>query len=427
MSLESEFSIAAGTRQFFTPQLRYLEVHFVELANAEQMFRVRTYNSISAAGLDEFPDGQYRVDANLDPCDAILLRSYRLGSSELSPGVQAVARCGAGVNNVPVESCTQRGIVVFNTPGANANSVKELVICSLLLSSRRIVEGITWARGLQGADVAAVVETGKKRFKGPELSGKTLGVIGLGAIGVAVANVACDLGMRVLGHDPFISVSSAWGLSREVKRADSLTTLLRQSDYVTIHAPLNDKTRDLIGEPEFAAMRRGVRLLNFARGPLVSQQALLKALADGRCACYATDFVNESLARHERVLPVPHLGASTPEAEDNCAIMAARQVRDYLEHGIVTNSVNFPAVQLARRPDGVRVQVVNRNEPAIISQLTTVLADVGLNIDNLVNKGRGLIAYNVIDVSGHVTPNVLDTLRSIRGVTRVRGIAPDPV
>lgn len=391
------------------------------------MFTVRTYNNISGVGLAAFPTDQYQLQEQLDPCDAILLRSYNLDSSELPPTVKAVARCGAGVNNIPVDACTSRGIVVFNTPGANANSVKELVICGLLLSSRRIVEGITWARSLQGGDVPSLVEKGKKEFKGPELLGKTLGVIGLGAIGVAVANVGRALGMRVLGHDPFISVSSAWGLSREVRRADSLDSLLGQSDYVTLHAPLNDKTRDLIGESEFRIMKRGARLLNFARGPLVNQAALLAALADGQCARYVTDFVDADLVGHERVLPVPHLGASTPEAEDNCAIMAANQLKDYLEHGIVTNSVNFPAVQLPRRPDGYRVQIVNRNEPSIISQLTTVLADVGLNIDNLVNKGRGSIAYNVIDVSGPVPADTQDTLRSIQGVMRVRCIAPDPV
>ncbi|MDE2956590.1 MAG: 3-phosphoglycerate dehydrogenase family protein [Bacteroidota bacterium] len=389
------------------------------------MFRIRTYNSIAAAGLAVLPDTQYLVDPKLDPCDAILLRSFKLGSADLTPGVQAVARCGAGVNNIPVSECTARGIVVFNTPGANANGVKELVICGLLLSARRIVEGITWARTLRGADVPAAIEKGKNTFKGPELLGKTLGVIGLGAIGVAVANMGRALGMRVLGHDPFISVSSAWGLSREVRRAESLQALLAQSDYITLHAPLNDKTRDLIGSAEFAIMKHGVRLLNFARGPLVTQSALLTALAQGRCACYVTDFVNEELASHPSVLPVPHLGASTPEAEDNCAIMAAHQVMDYLEHGIVTNSVNFPAVQLPRRPDGYRVQVVNRNEPSIISQLTTVLADIGLNIDNLVNKGRGPIAYNVIDVSGPVPSAVRARLRGIQGVTHVRCITPD--
>ena len=251
-----------------------------------------------------------------------------------------------------------------------------------------------------------------------------LGVIGLGAIGVAVANAACALDMRVLGYDPFISVSSAWGLSREIVRAPSLTHLLEQADYITLHAPLNDKTRDLIGKAEFASMKRGVRLLNFARGPLVNEEALLNALNEGHCASYVTDFVTAALVKHQFVLPVPHLGASTPEAEDNCAVMAVRQVRDYLEHGIVTNSVNFPEVQLPHRPNAFRIQVVNRNEPRMISQLTTVLAEIGLNIDNLVNRGRGAIAYNVIDVSGPVPAPVLAALREIDGVTRVRSIPP---
>ena len=390
------------------------------------MFRVRTYDKISEAGLAVFPREQYQVETDMEAPDAVLLRSYKLDNKELPASVEVVSRCGTGVNNIPVDACSRRGIAVLNTPGANANSVKELVICGMLLSSRRIVDGITWARTLQGDNVSSIVEKGKQKFKGPEIMGKTLGVIGLGAIGVAVANVACNLGMRVFGHDPFISVSSAWGLSREVKRAVNLREILVESDYITLHAPLNDKTRDLIDTAEFNHMKKGVRLLNFARGPLVNQRALLSALADGKCACYVTDFVNEVLANHKRVLPVPHLGASTPEAEDNCAIMAAKQVRDYLEHGIVTNSVNFPGVQLPRRSEGFRIQIVNRNEPSMISQLASVFASVGLNIDNLVNKGHQAIAYNLIDISGPVQSHVLEALRRIEGVMRIRCIAPDP-
>ena len=388
------------------------------------MFKIKTYDRISAAGLAALPLGHYSVKTTDRNPDALLLRSFNLHDEALPESVQAIARCGAGVNNIPVNRCSIRGIAVFNTPGANANSVKELVLCGMLLSSRRIVEGISWVRTLSGQDLSTVVEKSKNRFKGPEIMGKTLGVIGLGAIGVAVANAACALDMSVLGYDPFISVSSAWGLSREVSRAPSLMHLIEQADYITLHAPLNDKTRDLIGEAEFASMKRGVRLLNFARGPLVNEDALLKALTNGHCASYVTDFVSPALVHHDRVLPVPHLGASTPEAEDNCAVMAAQQLRDYLEHGIVTNSVNFPEVQLPHRPDAFRIQVVNRNEPRMISQLTAVLAGIGLNIDNLVNKGRGPLAYNVIDVSGPVPDPVLAALHEIDGVTRVRSIAP---
>lgn len=388
------------------------------------MFKVRTYNTISSHGLDRFPTSDYVVDENVAEPDAILLRSRSLHGVTFPNGVLAIARCGAGVNNIPIETCSNQGIVVFNTPGANANSVKELVICGMLLASRRIVDGINWARSLKDGDVAAEVEKGKKNFKGPEIMGKTLGVIGLGAIGVAVANAANALGMRTLGYDPFISVSSAWGLSREVTRATGLDEIIQSADYITLHVPLNDQTRDLINASHFARMKTGARLLNFARGPLVNEKALLQALDKGTCACYVTDFVDAQLVQHPKVIPVPHLGASTSEAEDNCAVMAAEQIRNYLEHGTVKNSVNFPEVTLPPRPDGYRIQVVNRNEPRMISQLATVLAGAGLNIDNLVNKGRGALAYNVIDIGSPVSCSVFDQLAAIDGVVRARVIAP---
>ncbi|MYI84501.1 MAG: phosphoglycerate dehydrogenase [Rhodothermaceae bacterium] len=388
------------------------------------MFKVRTFNTISSHGLDRFPTTDYVVGENVAEPDAILLRSRSLHGVAFPNSVLAVARCGAGVNNIPIETCSDQGIVVFNTPGANANSVKELVICGMLLASRRIVDGINWARSLKDGDVAAVVEKGKKNFKGPEIMGKTLGVIGLGAIGVAVANAANALGMRTLGYDPFISVSSAWGLSREVTRATGLEEIIQSADYITLHVPLNDKTRDLINASHFARMKTGVRLLNFARGPLVNEEALFQAFDKGTCACYVTDFVDARLAQHPKVIPVPHLGASTSEAEDNCAVMAAEQICNYLEHGTVKNSVNFPEVTLPPRPDGYRIQVVNRNEPRMISQLATVLAGAGLNIDNLVNKGRGALAYNVIDIGSPISCSVFDQLAAIDGVVRARVIAP---
>ena len=388
------------------------------------MFKVRTFNTISSHGLDRFPAADYVVSESIAEPDAILLRSRSLHGVTFPNSVLAIARCGAGVNNIPIETCSDQGIVVFNTPGANANSVKELVICGMLLASRRIVDGINWARSLKDGDVAAAVEKGKKNFKGPEIMGKTLGVIGLGAIGVAVANAANALGMRTLGYDPFISVSSAWGLSRGVTRATGLDEIIRSADYITLHVPLNDQTRNLINASHFAQMKAGARLLNFARGPLVNEKALLQALDRGTCACYVTDFVDAQLVQHPKVIPVPHLGASTSEAEDNCAVMAAEQICNYLEHGTVKNSVNFPEVTLPPRPDGYRIQVVNRNEPRMISQLATVLAGAGLNIDNLVNKGRGALAYNVIDIHSPISSSVFNQLAAIDGVVRARVIAP---
>ena len=388
------------------------------------MYHVKTFDSIAAVGLQEFPLTRYVVGAAADAPDAFLLRSHNLRDTMLPKTLKAVARAGAGVNNIPVAECSKRGIAVFNTPGANANSVKELVLCGMLLSSRRIIEGVTWARSLRGSDVKVQIERGKRDFRGPELLGKTLGVIGLGAVGVAVANAGCALGMKTIGFDPFISVSSAWGLVREVQREDSLEGLLSRADYITIHAPLNDRTRDLIGAAQFARIKPQARLLNFARGPLVSRVALLEALDGERLACYVTDFPDATLVRHPKVLPVPHLGASTPEAEDNCAVMAARQLRDYLECGVVMNSVNFPAIKLPPTPGAHRIQIVNRNEPSMISRLTAVLGEVGINIAELINRGRGALAYTIIDVHDDVSGPILGRLRTIDGVIRARHIGP---
>ncbi len=385
---------------------------------------IQVFNSLSSKGLAVFPSEGYVLAEAAQAPDAILLRSHNLRQMTLPPSVTAIARAGAGVNNIPVSACTEQGIAVLNTPGANANSVKELVLCGLLLASRRIVEGINWARSVaqQGDEVARAVEKGKRQFKGPEIMGKTLGVVGLGAIGVSVANAASALGMDTIGHDPFISVASAWGLSREVRRAHSLEALIRSADYITLHAPLNDQTRDLIGEEQFAMMSPGTRLLNFARAGLVNREALLVALESGRVLRYVTDFVDPALAQHEEVLPVPHLGASTPEAEDSCAIMAAQQLRDYLESGIICHSVNFPAVELPYRSGGHRIQIVNRDEPNMLRQLTVVVADAGINIANLVNKGRGGLAYTLMDLGSPMDGTMLQRLRDIDGVIRVRWI-----
>ena len=390
------------------------------------MFTIQTFNKISAKGLDRFPHDTYAVTSDAPAPDAILVRSHDLHDLALPASLKAIARAGAGVNNIPVAACSQRGIVVFNTPGANANSVKELVIAGLLLSSRRIVEGIVWARSLagEGEAVPSLVEQHKKRFSGPEIKGKTLGVIGLGAIGVAVANDASALGMEVIGHDPFISVDSAWGLSRDVKRAVSLDALIAASDYITLHAPLTDHTRDLIDAQKCALMKPGVRLLNFARSELVDERALLHALDEGTLAVYVTDFPNESLIRHEQVLVIPHLGASTPEAADNCAIMAVRQLRDFLEHGNITNAVNFPACQLPQPPEDFRLVIANNNEPNMIGQFTTILAEHRINIADMINKGREDLAYNIIDVDTQVGEDVLAQLRTIDGVIMVRSLVP---
>ncbi|MDX1547107.1 MAG: phosphoglycerate dehydrogenase [Rhodothermales bacterium] len=390
------------------------------------MFTIRTYNKISPKGLDLLPADLYHVSDAAEAPDAILLRSQSLHDVELPPSVKAVARAGAGVNNIPVERCAERGIVVFNTPGANANSVKELVLAGLFLSSRGIVEGVTWARSLadRGDEVPALVEQGKKQFKGPEILGKTLGVVGLGAIGVAVANAAVALGMHVVGHDPFITVASAWGLSSDVRRASSLDALLAESDYVTLHAPLTDDTRDLIDARALGRMRRGARLLNFARGGLVDNAAVLRALDAGTLARYVTDFPDAALAGHAHVLPVPHLGASTPEAEDNCAVMAARQLRDFLEHGNITNSVNFPTCQMPEPAGRQRIVIANRNVPNMVGQITTVLARHGINIADLLNQSARHydLAYNIIDVDSAFGSEVLDELRAIDGVITVRGL-----
>jgi len=390
------------------------------------MFIIQTLNKISAKGLDLLPRDLYEVASDVRAPDAILVRSQNMHDMALPASLKAIARAGAGVNNIPVEACSQRGVVVFNTPGANANSVKELVVAGLLLASRRIVEGITWARSLadRGDAVPRLVEQSKKSYTGPEIKGKKLGVIGLGAIGVAVANDASALGMEVIGYDPFISVDAAWGLSRDVRRAVNLDALIAESDYITLHTPLNDETRGLIDAKKMGLMQPGTRLLNFARGELVDQDALLQALDQGSLAAYVTDFPTEALVRHEKVLAVPHLGASTPEAEENCAVMAVRQLQDFLEHGNIDNAVNFPSCQLPQAPGDHRLVIINKNEPNMIGQFSTVLAERRINIADMINKGRGDLAYNIIDVDTLVDADDLARLRAIQGVIAVRSLTP---
>lgn len=387
------------------------------------MFKIMTVNKISPRGLELFPRDQYEVASELSNPDAIIVRSSPLHEMEFPASVKAIARAGVGTNNIPVERCTEKGIVVFNTPGANANAVKELVVAGLLLSCRRIHEGINWTKSLLGqtTDIPGMVEQNKNQFAGPELLGKTLGVIGLGAIGVMVANAAIGLGMRVIGFDPFISVESAWRLSREVIRAEGLESLLRQSDFLTLHTPLTDKTRGLLNEERFAVMKKGVRIMNFARGGLVNNEDLIEALKTGQVAKYVTDFPEEKLLKVENVLCIPHLGASTPEAEENCAIMAANQLKTFLETGNITRSVNFPDCIL-ERTGKVRLTVSNFNIPNMVGQITAILAEERINISDLLNRHKDGIAYNIIDLDSDLSAEALQRIQAIEGVIRVRKI-----
>lgn len=387
------------------------------------MFKIQTLNKIAACGLDRLPRDSYESATEIVNPDGILVRSADMHKMDIPATVLAIARAGAGVNNIPLPKCTERGVVVFNTPGANANGVKELVIASMLLSSRNLYEGIEWAQTLKGkgAEVPELVEKGKAKFVGPELQGKTLGVIGLGAIGVLVSNAASALGMRVLGLDPFISVEAAWKLSHDVVKAPSLDTLIAESDYITIHVPLTADTKNLFNAERIGRMKKGARLLNFSRSGLVDNGAIKAAIAAGKIGGYVIDFPEDDLLGTPGVLCIPHLGASTPESEDNCAVMAADQMREYLERGNIRNSVNFPGCEMA--PSGkTRITVSNKNVPNVISSLTAQLGAIGLNIEDMLNKHRGDVAYNIIDVSGDVPEDVVAKLKSVEGVIAVRVI-----
>lgn len=390
------------------------------------MYRIRTHNKISPKGLSLLDSGGFEVGEDIEEPDAILVRSYKLHDTEFPDSVKAIARAGAGVNNIPVERCTNAGIVVFNTPGANANSVKELVISGLLLSSRKIHEGLEWVQTLKdkGDEVSALVEKEKSSFAGPEIAGKTLGVVGLGAIGVMVCNAALALGMEVVGFDPYLSVESAWGLSRAVGRARNIDVLLSQSDYITLHVPLNGSTKSMIDAKALSKVKPGARLLNFARGGLVNNKDLLSALDAGALSVYVTDFPEAELLGNAKVLAVPHLGASTPEAEENCAIMAARQLREFLLRGNIVNSVNFPECQLDFSKNE-RILVANRNIPNMVGQITTILADANINIQDLINRHFEEIAYNIIDLDARVPAPSIEKIRSIDGVISLREIHPE--
>ena len=385
------------------------------------MPQILLLNKIAKIGLDALP-AQYQCGDDIAAPDGIMVRSTAMHDMELPDSLLAIARAGAGTNNIPIPKCTEQGIVVFNTPGANANAVKELVIAGLLLASRKIVPAIDWAASLKGEgdQVGKLVEKGKSQFAGPEIEGKTLGVIGLGAIGILVANAASALGMNVIGYDPYLSVEAAWGLSRAVRHAGTMDQIFEQSDYITIHVPLNDETRNTVCKKTLDQMKDGVRILNFARGDLVNTEDILAAIQAGKVASYVTDFPNAALLEQENVIAIPHLGASTPESEDNCAVMAARELQDYIENGNITHSVNFPAVS-APRTTPVRICILHKNIPNMIGQITKILADLQINIDNLTNKSKGENAYYLVDIeSDTVTDSTLAALNKIDGIFKIR-------
>jgi D-3-phosphoglycerate dehydrogenase len=385
------------------------------------MFKVQTLNNISLRGLERLPRDRYEVASELVRPDALLVRSADMHAIDIPPSVLAVARAGAGTNNIPVARLSARGIPVFNAPGANANAVKELVLAGLFLGARNICQAWDYARNLEGDDHALEVamEQGKKKFVGHELPGRTLGVVGLGAIGVEVANAALGLGMKVLGYDPLITVQRAWQLSSGVEQALSLDDLFARCDAVTVHVPLNDQTRGLVSAARVALLRKDATVLNFARGPIVDESAVLAGLDSGQLAAYVCDFPTNAIRRHPRVIALPHLGASTGEAEENCAVMAADTLRDFLESGNIRHSVNFPEAVLARI--GVsRLAIANANVPNMVGQISTCLADARLNIADLLNKSRGELAYTLIDTDAPIGDEVLGKLRDIPGVLSAR-------
>jgi D-3-phosphoglycerate dehydrogenase len=385
------------------------------------MYKILTLNNISIAGLDRLPREEYEVTTESSAPDAILVRSANMHAMEISDSVKAIGRAGAGVNNIPVEAMTRRGIPVFNAPGANANAVRELVIAAMLMTSRNIAPAWLFARDLEGDDaqIHKAVEAGKKNFAGFELPGRTLGVVGMGAIGIRIANVAISLGMHVIGYDPGITVKSAWQLDASVKQAMSIDDLLSRSDFVTFHVPLVEETKNMINASRIALMPKNSVLLNFARNGIIDDAAAVAALDSGHLYAYACDFPSNLLKRHPRCLTLPHLGASTREAEDNCAIMVAEQIKDYLRNGNITNSVNLPEIQLPRS-EGFRLAVVNSNVPNMVGQISTMLAGAGLNIIDMVNKSLENIAVTLMDVDARPSAQTIAGVAAIDGVLSVR-------
>ena len=385
------------------------------------MYRIKTYNKISKVGLQVFDD-KYTVGNEVENADGAIVRSAALHDEVFPKTLLGIARAGAGTNNIPIDRCSEEGIVVFNTPGANANAVKELVIAGLFLASRKIVSGIAWANTLKGTEgVEKAVEKGKGAFAGPEIKGKTLGVIGLGAIGAMVANAASDLGMKVYGYDPYLSVKSALNLNHSINYIPDLKDIFRNCDYITVHVPLLDSTKNLIGAESIALMKDGVRILNFSRGGLVNSEAMLTALASGKVASYVTDFPSEEMLGVDGVVAIPHLGASTPESEDNCALMAAKELIDYIENGNIENSVNLPAISMPRSSDK-RICVIHRNIPNTLTAITSIVAADGVNIENMLNRSKGDYAYTMLDVAPTDYDKVCEQIKGINGVIRVRVI-----
>lgn len=397
------------------------------VVTANKVKTIKTLNQIAEIGLNQFDQENYKIDNDSESPDAILARSYNMHDMEFDSNLKAIARAGAGVNNIPVDSCTEKGIVVFNTPGANANAVKELVITSLMASSRNLFDGIAWTKTIanEGDQIPKLVEAGKKQFVGKEIKGKTLGVIGLGSVGSLVANDVLRLGMDVIGFDPFISVNTAWNLSRNVQRAMSLEEVFANSDYITVHVPLTEDTRNLFNEEAFKVMKDGVHILNFSRGELVNEDDMSAALASGKVGKYITDFPNEKVINMENVISIPHLGASTIESEENCARMAARQVKDFLETGNIVNSVNFPNAALPYTGKR-RVCAFHKNVKNMVGQITLAISNYDLNIADMVNRSRGDYAYTMIDidekVNGDVLPELTKDIENIAGMVTVRFI-----
>lgn len=387
------------------------------------MYKVRTYNKISVKGLQKFSLDRYEIASEIGSPDAVMLRSHVLQPEDIETSVKAIGRAGAGVNNIPVENCTERGIVVFNAPGANANAVKELAVAAMLLSSRDIVGAIEFVRregqGKNAEELHKLVEEGKKTYGGTELKGKTLGVVGLGAIGSLVAETGLMLGMKVLGYDPALSVDAAWRLSRDIERMENMQSLLSKSDIVTLHLPVLEATRNLINKDLIDSFKRGATLINLSREKVADSEAILLGLENGRIGKYLTDFPVQELIGNDKVVPFPHLGASTEEAEENCAIMVADQLIDFLENGNIRNSVNFPTIAM-ERTGGYRLAFSNRNVPKMLNQVLSVLADREINVIDMINKSRDEVAYNLIDIESQPSDDLIQALEAIDGVIKVR-------
>ncbi len=388
------------------------------------MFKIQTLNKISPTGLENFPRAEYEVASEIINPDAVVVRSFKMHDMDFDANLKAIARAGAGTNNIPIDRCSDQGIVVFNTPGANANAVKEIVIASLFLSSRDIAGGVAWAQSIkdEGDNVPPLVEKQKSNFAGCEIKGKKLGVIGLGAIGAMVANSAIDLGMQVVGYDPYLSVEAAWELSSKVKKATGLETLLKEVDYITIHVPLLDSTKGMFNTEKFAMMQDGVKIINFSRGGLVDNDDIIKALESGKVSSYVTDFPEAKLLGVKGVVPIPHLGASTAESEENCAVMVVEEIKDFLEDGNIRNSVNFPNCFLNKTVGEKRITIANKNVPNMIGEITSLLAKHSINIHDMLNKSKGDLAYNIIDVDGELNDVVITELNNIEGIITVRVI-----